>query len=155
MLLSVAGLGQPSSTSYEREPRARQLAQMVVSVVNLTRTALITAQPDKRACDLLRELSDREGIRIYPAEDNDEDRAAARSRRSCACMPKVRRSWAKTRASRPARRTRPTASGSASASTTDDEYWVMLPRERVERDFPLQWLGWGAAALCWRWPAPG
>lgn len=24
----------------------------------------------------------------------------------------------------------------------------MLPRERVERDFSLQWLGWGAAVLC-------
>ena len=29
----------------------------------------------------------------------------------------------------------------------DDEYWVMLPRERVDRRFPLQWLGWGALVL--------
>ena len=35
-------------TAYEREPRARQAAQMVVSVVNLTRTALLTARPDAR-----------------------------------------------------------------------------------------------------------
>ena len=26
----------------------------------------------------------------------------------------------------------------------DDEYWVMLPRERVERRLALQWLGWAA-----------
>jgi two-component system, OmpR family, osmolarity sensor histidine kinase EnvZ len=29
----------------------------------------------------------------------------------------------------------------------DDEYWVMLPRERLERQFPWQWLGWTALAL--------
>jgi two-component system osmolarity sensor histidine kinase EnvZ len=28
-----------------------------------------------------------------------------------------------------------------------DEYWVMLPRERFEPHFGLQWLGWGAALL--------
>ena len=50
---------------YEREPRATQLAQQVVSVINLTRAALITAQPGRRI-ELLRELSTREGIRVYP-----------------------------------------------------------------------------------------
>jgi two-component system osmolarity sensor histidine kinase EnvZ len=29
----------------------------------------------------------------------------------------------------------------------DDEYWVRVPRERVERRIALQWLGWGALAL--------
>ncbi|MCZ7564549.1 MAG: ATP-binding protein [Burkholderiales bacterium] len=29
----------------------------------------------------------------------------------------------------------------------EDEYWVMLPRERVERQLALQWLGWAALAL--------
>jgi two-component system osmolarity sensor histidine kinase EnvZ len=47
--------------SYEREPRARQLAQTMVSVANLTRAALVSARPDARR-ELLRELSDREGI---------------------------------------------------------------------------------------------
>ena len=58
-------------TRAEREPRARQLAQMVVSVVNLTRSALVTAQPERRR-ELLLELSDREGIRVYPVEDDDK-----------------------------------------------------------------------------------
>ena len=57
--------------SYEREPRARQLAQMVVSVVNLTHAALVTAKADKRR-ELLAELSEREGIRVYPAEPGDK-----------------------------------------------------------------------------------
>ena len=41
--------------AYEREPRARQLAQTLVSVANLTRAALISARPEARR-DLLREL---------------------------------------------------------------------------------------------------
>src|SRR5437773_1932519 len=28
-----------------------------------------------------------------------------------------------------------------------DEYWVRIPRERLERQFALQWIGWGALAL--------
>ncbi|MCX7178584.1 MAG: two-component sensor histidine kinase, partial [Proteobacteria bacterium] len=52
---------------YEREPHARQLAQLVESVINLTRSALVSAHPDKRKT-LLFELSNREGIHIYPAD---------------------------------------------------------------------------------------
>jgi len=29
----------------------------------------------------------------------------------------------------------------------DDEYWLRIPRERVERQIALRWLGWGALAL--------
>ena len=52
----------------ETEPRAREIAQQLVSVVNLTRAALITSAPAKRR-PLLTELSQREGIRIYPNEE--------------------------------------------------------------------------------------
>src|SRR6187402_1235617 len=45
----------------EREPRARQVAQQIASVVNLTRAALITADPAKRL-ELLRDLSRDEQI---------------------------------------------------------------------------------------------
>ena len=29
----------------------------------------------------------------------------------------------------------------------EGDYWLALPRERIERVFPLGWLGWGVAAL--------
>src|SRR5688572_6567081 len=48
----------------EREPRARQVAQQIVSLVNLTRAALITADPAKRLA-LLRELSQDEQIEVH------------------------------------------------------------------------------------------
>ena len=62
----------------ERAPRAHQIAQLIESVVNLTRAALITAQPDKRIA-LLRDLSQREGIQIYPAEPGEPVAALPKS----------------------------------------------------------------------------
>ena len=50
---------------YERDPRARELAQQTVSIVNLTRAALVNADPVLRR-SLLVELNEREGIRLAP-----------------------------------------------------------------------------------------
>lgn len=145
MILAVAAWAAIFN-SLEREPRARQLAQMVVSVVNLTRSALVTGQPDKRR-ELLLELSDREGIRIYPAEDNEVVAPLpARSQFLQLVAAEVRRQLgADTRMTR----NRDGEAGFWVSFRIDggDEYWLMLPRERVERNIPLQWLGWGAAAL--------
>jgi two-component system osmolarity sensor histidine kinase EnvZ len=131
-------------TTYEREPRVRQLAQLVVSVVNLTHTALVTARPEARM-ELLRELSDREGIRIYPADEDDHIVALPE-------RPFLHRLQELVRAQLGAA-TRMTLERDGeqalfiSFAIDDDAYWVALPRERIERHFPLQWLGWGAAAL--------
>ncbi len=128
----------------EREPRAHQAAQMVASVVNLTRAAMITADPAKRR-ELLLDLSDKEGIRIYPAEENEklaplEDRPglaliAAELRRKLGDQTRItserdglRGIW-------------------VSFSIDEDVYWVMLPGERLERISRLHWIGWGSAAL--------
>src|SRR3954465_9881190 len=54
----------------ERTPRARQTAQQIASVVNITRWALITADPSKRF-ELLAELSQSEGIQVYVAEPDE------------------------------------------------------------------------------------
>ena len=56
---------------YEREPLSRELAQQAVSVVNLTRAALINADPSLRR-ELLIELNEREGIRVYPLTPGEE-----------------------------------------------------------------------------------
>src|SRR4030095_6454158 len=55
----------------EREPRARQIAQQIVSIVNLTRAALITADPSKRL-ELLRALSQEEQVQVYHAEPDEK-----------------------------------------------------------------------------------
>ncbi|MGA8052487.1 MAG: ATP-binding protein [Burkholderiales bacterium] len=129
---------------HEREPRARQAAQMLASVVNITRAALVAAQPERRR-ELLAEISDLEGIRVYLAEPGEQvvepaDRPfirLVRERLHAELGPEtrlaveregVRAFWVSFR-------------------IDDDDYWVMLPRERVERPQALQWLWWSAAAL--------
>ena len=129
---------------YEREPRAQQGAQTVVSVVNLTRAALVSANPAARR-ELLLELSDREGIRVYPTDDKDvltplSDR------------PVLHRLADKVRAQLGEEtRFADSVNGDegfwVSFSIDDDEYWIVLPRERIERTFPLEWVGWGVAGL--------
>ena len=131
-------------STYEEEPRARHLAQLMASVVNLTRAAIVTAEPDRRA-ELLGELSEREGIRIY----------AGGAGESVAPLPDIR--LLELVAQRLRERLGPDTRLSLekdgepgvfiSFSIDDDEYWVALPRERLERSIPWQWLGWGVAAL--------
>jgi two-component system osmolarity sensor histidine kinase EnvZ len=139
ILASVAAYFEIFST-YEREPRAQQVAQMVVSVVNLTRAALVSARPDLRR-ELLVDLSEREGIEIYPAEPGErltgppDDRpvlqlAIAEIRRQLGAETRV--AFARDGVE----------AFWVSFRIEDDEYWMMLPRERVERRLALQWLGW-------------
>lgn len=133
--------------AYEAEPRARQLSQLLVSVANLTRSALLSAQPEKRH-DLLLELSDREGIHIYPAEDSETvaplpDRALLRLvaehlRNELGPQTRLTLERAGEHAVFVSFRVHEGEEG---------EYWLALPIERLERSIPWQWIGWGMAAL--------
>ncbi|MFZ5509516.1 MAG: ATP-binding protein [Pseudomonadota bacterium] len=128
----------------EREPRAKALAQMVESVVNLTHTALVTADPAKRRL-LLLELNEREGIRIYPSVDGEY----------VAPLPdqpgiKLLEQELKQRLGPDTRITYELDGEPAfwvSFNIDGDDYWIALPRERVERGSRLQWIGWGLAVL--------
>ncbi|MDK9703084.1 MAG: ATP-binding protein [Sulfuritalea sp.] len=146
MLLSVAAWFA-IFRSYEREPRARQLAQTLVSVANLTRAALISARPEARR-ELLRDLSDREGIRIYPADE--ADRVAPLPDR-----PFLRRVEELVQEQMgPGTRLTLEREGERALfvnfhidESDEGGFWLALPRERIDRVFPLGWLGWGVAAL--------
>jgi len=52
------------------EPRAQQMAQIVVSTVNLTRAAVLSSAPEWRSA-LLAELQDAEGVRLRLAEPQE------------------------------------------------------------------------------------
>jgi len=129
---------------HEREPRARELAQQTVSTVNLTRAALLNADPFLRR-ELLLELNEREGIRITPVTASEKleplppeplfTMVAEHSRKALGAG--TRFAFA-----------RDELEGFWVSFTMDeDEYWVMLPRERFDPDFGLGWLGWGLALL--------
>jgi two-component system osmolarity sensor histidine kinase EnvZ len=130
--------------AYEIEPRARQISQNLVSIVNITRTALVNSQPELRR-ELLSELAEREGIQVYPSEP-DERLAPPEDRPVLNLVAElVRRQLGEDTRFASARDGRPGLW--LSFHIEDDEYWVRIPRERIERQIALRWLGWGALAL--------
>ncbi|MCF8200250.1 MAG: HAMP domain-containing protein, partial [Sulfuritalea sp.] len=133
--------------SYEREPRARQLAQAVVSIANLTRAALISARPEARR-DFLRDLSEREGIRIYPADATDRVARLPDSALLRRVEELVKNQLGPaTRVSMEREGERALFVSFRIDDSEEGTYWLALPPERIERVFPLGWLGWGVAAL--------
>ncbi len=143
IIISVAAWFQ-ILRNYEREPRAIQLAQMVVSVVNLTRAALVNANADKRR-ELLADLADSEGIRVYPAEPADKLAPPPDDAFTRMLNAEIRSQLGEE--TRFASEIGDLHGFFISFQIDDDDYWVMLPRERIERQFPWQWLGWTALAL--------
>jgi len=129
---------------YEREPRARELAQQTVSIVNLTRAALVNADPVLRR-NLLIELNEREGIRLAPLTGgelleplpNDALFELVSQRVKMMIGDQTRFAYARNEVE----------GFWVSFSIDDDDYWVMLPRERFEPAFGLEWLGGGLALL--------
>lgn len=131
----------------QREPLARQLGQLAVSVVNLTNAALIAAEPAKRVA-LLRDLADSEGVHLYPSEPDDQitplpDNQFFRVMFETAQMQLG-----------PSTRLAGSVNGQAGIwisfsvdKDDNDVYWLMLPGERAESKFPWHWLGWGGASL--------
>ena len=146
MLLSVAAWFSIFSL-YDREPRARQVAQMVVSVANLTRASLLAARPEARVV-LLRELSDREGIHLYPSEPDETIEPLPMNGMSRRIEEIAREQLGP--------RTRVTLQRNGESGLfvsfrieedDEEEYWAALPRERLERVLPQSWIGWGIAAF--------
>ncbi|HSG75707.1 MAG TPA: ATP-binding protein [Burkholderiales bacterium] len=129
---------------YEREPRARELAQQAVSSVNLTRAALVNADPFRRRA-LLIELNEREGLRVYPVTNAETIEPLPRD-------PLLERVVANVRgdlggATRFANARDGMEGFWVSFFIDEDEFWVMLPQERFDPELGLGWLGWGAALL--------
>jgi len=128
---------------YEREPRARELAQQTVSTVNLTRAALVNADPVLRR-NLLIELNEREGIRLAPLTSGELLEPLPKEALFELVSGRIRNALGE--ATRFAFARDRVEGFWVSFSIDEDDYWVMLPRERFEPDFGLEWLG-GALAL--------
>jgi two-component system osmolarity sensor histidine kinase EnvZ len=129
---------------FELEPRASAIAIQAVSVVNLTQAALLAASEERRL-PLLKELSQKEGVRVYPVElleqieplPNDALSQKVASKIHAMLGPStfitynhlgLNGLW-------------------VSFPIDDDEYWVVIPNARIERPFPMQWLGWALLIL--------
>jgi two-component system osmolarity sensor histidine kinase EnvZ len=129
---------------YEREPRARELAQQTVSIVNLTRAALVNADPVLRR-NLLIELNEREGIRLAPLTGGEVLEPLPGEALFEMVSQKIRGALGEQTRFAYARNR--VEGFWVSFAIDDDDYWVMLPRERFEPAFGLGWLGGGLALL--------
>lgn len=126
----------------ERAPHARQLAAQVVSIVTITRAALTHSAPDLRR-ELLFDLASNEGIRIYPLENSDRIEPAPESAIGLALQENIRNTLGQD--TRFAGKVNDVAGFWISFGIEDDEYWLMLERERIESFTSLQLLGWGTS----------
>lgn len=130
----------------DAEPRARALAQFSASAVNLVRVALLTADPELRPA-LLQELSDREGIRLLPRDEQDQITPLPADGFMLHFQEQARLMLgAETRLSLKVNHEPGLWISFAMIPNEPDEFWLILPLDRAERRIPWPWLGWGALA---------
>jgi two-component system osmolarity sensor histidine kinase EnvZ len=130
--------------SMELGPRANQMAQRVITAVNITRTALVYSQSDERS-KLLLDLATNEGIQVYPREitdfaeplPNDDywQRVAQHIRTRFG--PETQISWGVNQV----------PGFWVSFQIDHDLYWLVFEREQIGLTGGIEWLGWGATAL--------
>ena len=129
---------------YEREPRAQQVSQQIIAILNLTRAALVSSRPEARDA-LMREISATERVEIYAVEANEQLEPAPDLALARMVEALVReKAGAGTRF---AFRRNGVAGLWVSFRIDEDEYWVRMERERIDPPLPWDWLGWAALAL--------
>jgi two-component system osmolarity sensor histidine kinase EnvZ len=125
----------------QRGPQVQQTAELVVSVVTITKAALTHSAPELRR-ELLFELVSNEGIRILPLEPTDEIEPPPNT----ALMPEIAASVRDKlgKDTRFSRRVNGTAGFWISFNIDGDKYWLMLERERLAGLTRVQWIGWAS-----------
>jgi two-component system osmolarity sensor histidine kinase EnvZ len=125
--------------AVQRGPQVKQTAELVVSVVTITRAALTHSATDLRS-ELLFDLVSNEGIRITALMPTD----AVDPPPDSPLMPEIEaivkeKLGADTRFSS---RVNGVSGFWVSFKIDGDEYWLMLERERLAGLTGVQWLGW-------------
>ena len=129
---------------FERGPRAQQFAHQLVSGVNLTRAALLYADPAKRQ-QLLAELAEEEGIRIYPLKKQDV-KAPLPNRKLFDLMEDFIQLELGTD-TLVAGKVNNVDGLWISFAIDDDWFWAYFPKEHVTSVPTLEWLSWAVVAL--------
>src|SRR5207244_2825024 len=145
LLLFVACLAAwwPTVRVIEREPRARQIAQLVVSIVNTTRSALVYSDPQRRRY-LLSDLADNEGIRVVPLEPGDQVEPLPDNPLASPVSRNVRAKLGQ--ATRLASKVNGVAGVWVSFSIDDGAYWVFIDRDIFTESVGREWMAWAALA---------
>ncbi len=133
-----------SISIVEREPRARQLAAQIVSIITLTRTALANSDPELRR-ELLLDLKESEGVKILPLEDNDTIQPPPEGETIAEVETAIRVKMG------PQTRFAGDVNGQEgfwiSFIMEGDPYWLGLERQRIERTSGIQWVDWASLTL--------
>ncbi|HXY21282.1 MAG TPA: ATP-binding protein [Burkholderiaceae bacterium] len=143
--LAVASLVAwvPTVRVFEREPRAHQIAEQVVSIINATRIALVYSDPERRR-DLMADLLENESLRVVPLEPSDRVKPLRDSALLRLVEQQVqRRLGANTRL---ASEVNGIGGFWVSFSIDEDAYWVYIERDLLRRDIGRSWVAWAALA---------
>ena len=125
----------------QRGPQVQNTGELVISVVTLTKAALINSAPELRN-ELLFELFSNEGIRIAALEATD----VVEPMPNTPLMKDIER-YVKDRLGKDTRfasRVDGAAGFWISFDIDEDKYWLMLERERLQGLTGVQWLGWAS-----------
>jgi two-component system osmolarity sensor histidine kinase EnvZ len=129
----------------QEKPRAQQMAQLVATVVNLTRAAVLSAAPEWRGA-LLEELAEAEGLQVQMAESSDVLEALPDH------PPELQMMATQVRA-RLGADTRFAAERNGvvalwvSFFIGGEEFWIAVPSERMQHPPSQQLLLWGGVVL--------
>jgi two-component system osmolarity sensor histidine kinase EnvZ len=128
-------------SAVQTGPQVQQTADLVVSVVTITKAALTHSAPDLRR-ELLFELVSNEGIRVLPLEPTDKVEPPPSNRLMPEIAAQVREKLGPD--TRFSRRVNDIPGFWISFNIDDDKYWLMLERERLAGMTSVQWLGWAS-----------
>lgn len=128
----------------EREPRAQRVAQQLVSIVKLTRTALLYSEPDLRRA-LLQDLESNEGIRVYPRETTDKVEKQPGGVVQDLITHDVKRRLGTDTVI--AESVNDIPAMWVSFKIDEDDYWVAIEQDRIDATTGLQLFSWGTFAL--------
>ncbi|HTH40272.1 MAG TPA: HAMP domain-containing protein, partial [Rhodocyclaceae bacterium] len=127
----------------DRHPRAQQMAQLLTSVTNLTRAAIISAHPDNRL-NLLDDLSQAEGLRLDIADEDEPPPAQPEDRFILDVQTLLQKNLGPNTYLTLERKG--VHAIFLRTQIEGDDYWIALPLDRLDRSRSLQWMGWGALA---------
>jgi len=128
---------------FERGPRAQQIAQQVISIVNITKSALLFSDAALRR-ELLADLADNEGVRVVPRE-------AADVVKPFPDIPLLRLAAAEVierlgPATQVAAEVNQVQGIWVSFDIEGDGYWVFIERDPLARDVGTRWIRWAVMA---------
>lgn len=129
----------------QEKPRAQQMAQLLATVVNLTRAAVLSAAPEWRGA-LLEELAEVEGLQVQMAESSDVLEPLPEHPPELQLMATQVRAMLGADTRFAAERNGIPALW-VSFFIGGEEFWIAVPSERMQHPPSQQLLLWGSVVL--------